>query len=75
MIRAFGSLSIEDGERTLGPRDLGGTRPKHVLQILLAARGRPAPTDNAIHLATIKRDHIAFLTFNISARNKGRAFA
>ena len=50
MIRAFGSLSIEDGVRTLGPRDLGGTRPKHVLQILLAARGRLVPTDRIAHL-------------------------
>lgn len=50
VIRAFGSLSVEDGARTLGPRDLGGTRPKHVLQILLAARGRPVPTDRIAHL-------------------------
>jgi DNA-binding SARP family transcriptional activator len=50
VIRAFGSLRIEDGARTLGPRDLGGTRPKQVLQILLAARGRPVPTDRIAQL-------------------------
>jgi DNA-binding SARP family transcriptional activator len=50
VIRAFGSLAIEDGAGTLGPRDLGGARPKHVLQILLAARGRPVPTDRIAHL-------------------------
>jgi len=41
---------IEDGTRTLGPRDLGGARPKQVLQILLAARGRAVPTDRIAHL-------------------------
>lgn len=51
LIRLFGSLSIEDGERTLGPRDLGGARPKQVLEILLAARGRRVPVDRiADHL-------------------------
>src|SRR5947208_1688846 len=31
VIRLFGVLAIEDGTRTLGPRDLGGARPKQVL--------------------------------------------
>lgn len=39
MIRLFGPLAVEDGERVLGPMDLGGARPKQVLEILLAARG------------------------------------
>ena len=43
VIRLFGPLSIEDGERSLGPRDLGGARPKQVLEILLAARGHRVP--------------------------------
>lgn len=35
----------------LGPRDLGGARPKQVLEILLAARGRRVPVDRlAEHL-------------------------
>ena len=38
-IRLFGPLSIEEGGRSLGPGDLGGVRPKQVLEILLAARG------------------------------------
>jgi DNA-binding SARP family transcriptional activator len=46
VIRLFGPLSIDDGERTLGPGDLGGVRPKQVLEILLTARG---------HLVTIDR--------------------
>jgi DNA-binding SARP family transcriptional activator len=50
MIRLFGPLSIEDGERALGPRDLGGTRPKQVLEILLAARGHRVPTDRLAEL-------------------------
>lgn len=44
-IRFFGGLTIEDGQRTLGPRDLGGVRPKQVLEILLAARGHRVPSD------------------------------
>lgn len=50
MIRLFGSLSIEEGERNLGPRDLGGSRPKQVLEILLAARGHLVPTDRLAEL-------------------------
>src|SRR4029077_4654513 len=45
LIRLFGPLSVEDGPRLLGPRDLGGSRPKHVLEILLAGRGRRGPPD------------------------------
>src|SRR5256714_8346429 len=50
VIRLFGPLSVEDGERKLGPRDLGGTRPKQVLEILLTARGHRVPTDRLIEL-------------------------
>ena len=50
MIRLFGPLSIEEGPRRLGPRDLGGVRPKQVLQILLAARGHRVPTDRLAEL-------------------------
>jgi len=50
VIRAFGPLAIEVEGRTLGPRDLGGTRPKRVLEILLAARGHPVPTDRLAEL-------------------------
>ncbi len=50
VVRLFGSLSIEDGDRVLGPGDLGGTRPKQVLEILLAARGHRVPTDRLAEL-------------------------
>jgi len=50
VIRLFGPLVIEDGERVLGPRDLGGARPKQVLEILLAARGHRVPTDRLAEL-------------------------
>ena len=45
VIRLFGSLTVEDGKRVLGAKDLGGTRPKQVLEILVAARGHRVPTD------------------------------
>lgn len=44
-IRLFGSIAVEHAGRTLGPRDFGGSRPKQVLEILLAARGRPVSVD------------------------------
>jgi DNA-binding SARP family transcriptional activator len=50
VIRLFGPLAIEDGGRTLGPRDLGGARPKQVLEILLAARGHHVATDRLADL-------------------------
>ena len=50
MIRLFGSLTVKDGGRTLGARDLGGSRPKQVLEILLAARGHRVPTDRLADL-------------------------
>src|SRR5258708_19692371 len=50
VIRLFGPLAIEDGARTLGPRDLGGARPKQVLEILLAARGHRVATDRLADL-------------------------
>ena len=49
-IRVFGPLEVVSQGRTLGPRDLGGRRPKQVLEILLAARGRPVPTDRIADL-------------------------
>jgi DNA-binding SARP family transcriptional activator len=49
-VRLFGPLTVEDGPRLLGPRDLGGTRPKQVLEILLAARGHRVPTDRVFEL-------------------------
>ena len=50
VIRLFGPLTIEVESRVLGPRDLGGTRPKRVLEILLAARGHRVPTDRLAEL-------------------------
>ena len=50
VIRLFGALEIEDGPRTLGPADLGGTRPKQVLEILLSAGGHRVPTERLAEL-------------------------
>jgi DNA-binding SARP family transcriptional activator len=43
-IRMFGPLEVRDGERVRGVGDLGGVRPKQVLEILLAARGHRVST-------------------------------
>ena len=41
-VRMFGSIEITDPERgrVLGPRDLGGKKPRQLLEILLLERGR-----------------------------------
>lgn len=49
-IRLFGPIAIDRGDRTLGPRDFGGSRPKQVLEILLAARGDMVPVDRIAEL-------------------------
>jgi DNA-binding SARP family transcriptional activator len=50
VFRLFGALEVVDGERVLGPRDLGGIRPKQLLEILLAARGHHVPVDRIAEL-------------------------
>jgi len=50
LIRLFGALEIADGDRRLGPADLGGARPRQVLEILLAARGHRVSTDRIAEL-------------------------
>ncbi len=37
----FGPLTVAIDGRSLGPSDLGGVKPKEILEILLLARGRP----------------------------------
>lgn len=55
VVRLFGPLAIEGGTRTLGPRDLGGSRPKQVLEILLAARGRRVAAEQLADLLWPRR--------------------
>src|SRR5690242_11907236 len=50
IVRVLGPLVVQDTRRTLGPRDLGGARPKQVLEILLAARGHSVPVDRLVEL-------------------------
>jgi PAS domain S-box-containing protein len=44
-IRLFGPIEVEVQGRRLGPRDLGGVKPKQVLEILLSAQGHPVAKD------------------------------
>src|SRR5215467_15192049 len=49
-IRLLGPLEIEDGLRHLGPADLGGRKPKQLLEILLTERSRVVPKDRIADL-------------------------
>ncbi len=44
-IAMFGSLNVHVGERTLGPKDFMGRKPKQLLEILVLHEGRPVPKD------------------------------
>lgn len=44
-VRLFGSLTVETEDGRLGPRDLGGSKPKQVFEILLLARGAQVSKD------------------------------
>jgi DNA-binding SARP family transcriptional activator len=44
-IHALGSLRVVLGDRVFGTRDLGGVKPKQILEVLLLARGRPVSKD------------------------------
>lgn len=44
-ISMFGALAVRDGHRVLGPRELGGVKPRQVLELLLLARGRLVCSD------------------------------
>ena len=49
-IRLFGPLSVTIGDRSLGPRDFGGVKPKQLFEILLIGRGSPVPKDRVADL-------------------------
>jgi DNA-binding SARP family transcriptional activator len=49
-INVLGPLRVEAGDRVLGARDFGGGKPKQLLEILVAARGRPVPKERLADL-------------------------
>jgi pimeloyl-ACP methyl ester carboxylesterase len=46
----LGRLELAVARRTLGPRDLGGVKPKQLLEILLLERGRTVPKERLADL-------------------------
>lgn len=65
----FGPLAVADGDRTLGPRDFPGVKPKQVLEILLLSRGHPVPKDRLAECLwpeTMPRDIAATLEVYVS---------
>jgi DNA-binding SARP family transcriptional activator len=47
-IRVLGELEVLAAGRRLGPTDLGGRKPKQLLEVLTVARGHPVPKDTLI---------------------------
>lgn len=46
----FGSLAVDLGGQRLGPKDLGGIKPRRLFEILLVNRGRPVPKERLADL-------------------------
>jgi len=49
-VRLFGSFGLEVGGRCLGTRDLGGVKPKQLLELLVVRRGRGVSKDELTEL-------------------------
>jgi DNA-binding SARP family transcriptional activator len=49
-ISMFGPITVEDGNRVLGPRDLGGVKARKLFEVLLSTRGHPVPKDRLADL-------------------------
>ena len=47
-IKLFGETRVVDGRRTLGPRDLGGVKPRRVLEYLALHAGHPVTKDRLV---------------------------
>lgn len=65
----FGPLALEVGGRALGPRDLGGRKPKQVLEVLLVNRGEAVPKDqliDALWRAKLPQDPVRTLEASVS---------
>jgi DNA-binding SARP family transcriptional activator/pimeloyl-ACP methyl ester carboxylesterase len=65
----FGPLSVEVAGRRLGPRDLGGRKPKQVLEVLLVNRGQAVPKDRLVDVLwgeRLPRDPMRTLEASVS---------
>ena len=49
-VELLGGLRVRAGGTTMGPRELGGTKPRHVLLALLLHRGAPVSKDKLVSL-------------------------
>jgi SARP family transcriptional regulator, regulator of embCAB operon len=49
-VKLLGGLQVRLGETVLGPKDLGGCKPRQVLEILVLNRGTPVSKDRLIDL-------------------------
>lgn len=49
-VKVLGGLQVRRGETVLGARDLGGCKPRQVLEILVLHRGTPVSKDRLIDM-------------------------
>lgn len=49
-VKLLGGLQVRVGDTALGPKDLGGCKPRQVLEILVLNRGTPVSKDRLIDL-------------------------
>jgi PAS domain S-box-containing protein len=81
-VRLFGPIEISDGRRRLGPGDLGGTKAKQVLELLLVERGRRVTKDRLAdvlwgdalpkHAFAALENHVSILRRHLDAHGRGR---
>ena len=80
--RLFGPIEVTKGQRCVGPRDLGGTKAKQVLELLLLARGHIVAKDRLADQlwgeALPKRafaaleNHVSVLRHHLDGDGRGR---
>jgi DNA-binding SARP family transcriptional activator len=81
-IRLFGPIEVTKGQRRLGPRDLGGTKAKQVLEMLVLARGHIVAKDRLADqlwgealpkraLAALE-NHVSVLRHHLDGDGQGR---
>lgn len=68
-VRLFGTTGVLAGARVLGPGDLGGLKPRRILEVLAVERGRQVSKDRLVDVLWVDwppRGHLATLESYVS---------